>query len=116
MNESSIAPPYEQFVKRSEQARLVPVAGRFISDLDTPLTLFSKIYRDREHVFLFESMEGGEKWGRYSFIGFDPLLIFVSHESSLTVTRMFRGSTGDRAPYRKPCFIPAKTCQGYERL
>ncbi len=89
MNESSITPLYEQFVKRSEQARLVPVAGRFISDLDTPLTLFSKIYPDREHVFLFESMEGGEKWGRYSFIGFDPLLIFVSHESNLTVTRIF---------------------------
>ena len=89
MNELAISPAYDLFAERSEQSRLVPVAGRFISDLDTPLTLFSKIYRNREHVFLFESMEGGEKWGRYSFIGFDPLLTFVSTENRLTVTRIF---------------------------
>lgn len=86
MNESYISPTYEQFCKRSAQARLVPIAGRFISDLDTPLTLFSKIHQDREHVFLFESMEGGEKWGRYSFIGFDPLITFVSTDKNITIT------------------------------
>ncbi len=86
MNESNISPTYEQFCERSKQARLVPIAGRFISDLDTPLTLFSKIHKNREHVFLFESMEGGEKWGRYSFIGFDPLLTFVSTDSNITIT------------------------------
>ncbi len=89
MNESYISPSLDLFCERSEQSRLVPVAGRFISDLDTPLTLFSKIHQNREHVFLFESMEGGEKWGRYSFIGFDPLLTFVSKDSDISVTRIF---------------------------
>jgi anthranilate synthase component 1 len=86
MNESYISATYEQFCERSKQARLVPIAGRFISDLDTPLTLFSKIHQNREHVFLFESMEGGEKWGRYSFIGFDPLVTFVSTDNTITIT------------------------------
>ena len=91
MNESYISPTYEQFCKRSAQARLVPIAGRFISDLDTPLTLFSKIHQNREHVFLFESMEGGEKWGRYSFIGFDPLITFVSTDKNITITSISEG-------------------------
>ena len=67
---------FEQFCRRAESARLVPVSTSLIADLDTPLTLFFKINQDREHVFLFESMEGGEKWGRYSFIGFQPLVTF----------------------------------------
>ena len=55
---------FEEFCRRAELARLVPVSTSVIADLDTPLTLFFKINQDREHVFLFESMEGGEKWGR----------------------------------------------------
>ena len=74
------SPVPEEFNKRAHKARLIPVYCQIISDLDTPLTLFSKIHQGREHVFLFESMEGGEKWGRYSFIGFDPLVTFVSND------------------------------------
>jgi len=88
MIDPSISPSFELFTNRSEHSRLIPVAGRAISDLDTPLTLFSKIHRNRDHVFLFESMEGGEKWGRYSFIGFDPLLTIASTDSTLTITTM----------------------------
>ena len=57
---------------------LVPVHRTVIADLDTPLTIFAKVAEADPHAFLFESMEGGEKWGRYSFIGLDPLLTFTS--------------------------------------
>jgi len=80
-------PKLEEFEKRSGHSRLVPVYSEIIADLDTPLTLFSKIYEDREQVFLFESMEGGEKWGRYSFIGFNPLISFISRDTDVTITR-----------------------------
>ena len=73
------------FCRRSDQARLVPLSTSLIADLDTPLTLFFKINPDQEHVFLFESMEGGEKWGRYSFIGFQPLVSFACHGESVEV-------------------------------
>jgi anthranilate synthase component I len=66
-------------------AGLVPVHRQIIADLDTPLTLFAKVAQDNSHVFLFESMEGGEKWGRYSFIGFDPLVTFTSHGRDVTI-------------------------------
>jgi len=79
------------FKSRAEKFRLVPLSTTLISDLDTPLTLFFKINQDRSHVFLFESMEGGEKWGRYSFIGFQPLVTFASTDNTVQM------GYGDRA-------------------
>ena len=87
MNTQQIVPSFDEVSKKAASARLVPISSVLIADLDTPLTLFSKIYQDREHVFLFESMEGGEKWGRYSFIGFDPLVTFVSSGDIIHITR-----------------------------
>jgi len=64
---------------------LVPVYRTIIADLDTPLTVFAKVAGADPHAFLFESMEGGEKWGRYSFIGLDPLLTFTSAGSTARI-------------------------------
>lgn len=78
-------PDYKTFLSNAPQTGLVPVYRKIISDLDTPLTLFAKIAGEEEHIFLFESMEGGEKWGRYSFIGYDPLLTFSSKGNDITI-------------------------------
>ncbi|NLX17739.1 MAG: anthranilate synthase component I, partial [Desulfobulbus sp.] len=72
------SPEQQTFIELVRHFNLVPVYRTIIADLDTPLTLFAKIAGEDSHAFLFESMEGGEKWGRYSFIGFDPLLVFTS--------------------------------------
>ena len=72
------APAPHLFTEMIGQADLVPVSRTIIADLDTPLTIFAKVAGDATHAFLFESMEGGEKWGRYSFIGLDPLVTFTS--------------------------------------
>ena len=68
-----------------EQSGLVPVHRTIIADLDTPLTLFAKVVGRRSHGFLFESMEGGEKWGRYSFIGLEPLVTFTSRMDQVSL-------------------------------
>jgi len=44
------------------------------ADCDTPLSVFSRMYQDGQ-CFLFESAEGGEHWGRYSILGFDPMTV-----------------------------------------
>ena len=72
------APSQHSFAELIGQADLVPVHRTIIADLDTPLTIFAKVAGRDPHAFLFESMEGGEKWGRYSFIGLDPLVTFTS--------------------------------------
>ncbi|WP_420208938.1 anthranilate synthase component I [Candidatus Electronema sp. JC] len=80
-------PDLEAFSAMLAQAGLVPLHRTVIADLDTPLTIFAKIAGSERHAFLFESMEGGEKWGRYSFIGLDPLLTFQSKGGQITLTR-----------------------------
>ena len=46
----------------------VPLTRRVLADLDTPLSVYLKLAQG-PHSFLLESVEGGEKWGRYSIIG-----------------------------------------------
>ena len=84
------SPDYEKFCSHLSVAGLVPVHRRIIADLDTPLTLFAKVAKGHNHVFLFESMEGGEKWGRYSFIGFDPLVTFCSKGCDVEIEEISR--------------------------
>ncbi len=80
-----IIPESGEFCRRAAEKRLIPLSATIIADLDTPLTLFCKIFGDREEVFLFESMEGGEKWGRYSFVGFEPLALFSSRDRQVSL-------------------------------
>ncbi len=72
----------EQFA--SEGYNLLPVWKEMPIDLDTPVSLFAKIGKGR-YSFLLESLEGGERWGRYSFIGLRPLCIFRSKGRKVTV-------------------------------
>jgi len=78
-------PAPHAFAEMIGSSDLVPVHRTIIADLDTPLTLFAKVAGNDPHAFLFESMEGGEKWGRYSFIGLDPLLTFISRGEQVRV-------------------------------
>ena len=78
-------PGPKRFSEAAAVSRLVPVCREVVADLDTPLTLFAKVQEKHEHIFLFESMEGGEKWGRYSFIGYDPLITFESKSTQVKI-------------------------------
>ena len=51
---------------------VIPVTKEIYADISTPITLLRKISAISKRYYLLESIEGGEKWGRYSFIGFDP--------------------------------------------
>lgn len=53
------------------QYNLIPVVKEILADMETPVSVLAK-FASRERVFLLESVEGGEKWGRYSFLGVDP--------------------------------------------
>ncbi len=58
----------KEFEALARSGNLIPVVREILADLDTPLSLFRRL-DDGQHSFLFESVEGGEKWGRYSFLG-----------------------------------------------
>lgn len=52
----------------------IPVSKEFYADIITPITLLRRISGISKRYFLLESVEGGEKWGRYSFLGYDPIM------------------------------------------
>ena len=58
-----------QFNQLIEQGfNRIPVYRELLADLDTPLSIYLKL-ADASYTYLLESVQGGEKWGRYSFIG-----------------------------------------------
>jgi anthranilate synthase component 1 len=65
------SPTLEEFQKFATQGNLIPVTRRILADLETPLSAYRKI-RGAGESFLFESVEGGEHLGRYSFVGCNP--------------------------------------------
>ena len=65
------SPSHEEFLKLAQHGNLIPVTRRLLADFETPLSAYQKI-RGQGESFLFESVEGGEHLGRYSFVGCNP--------------------------------------------
>lgn len=77
-------PDYEAFTKLAKGGNLIPVYREILADTETPVTALMKL-ADRPHLFLLESVEGGEKWGRYSFLGADLLAIFRVRDHEIVI-------------------------------
>lgn len=69
-----VKPTLKEFKEKSKQGNLIPVYKEILADLDTPVSAYMKMCGG-EYSFLLESVEGGEKWARYCFLGFDPSII-----------------------------------------
>ncbi|MDH4183835.1 MAG: chorismate-binding protein, partial [Nitrospinota bacterium] len=76
----------DQFAKLATQGNLIPVYREIFSDLDTPVTAYIKLAAG-QYSFLLESVEGGEKWGRYTFLGADPSVIFTYKDRKVTIIK-----------------------------
>ena len=70
-----LSPSQDVFEELAHRGNLVPVVREVVVDLDTPLSIFRRL-DDGHTSFLFESVEGGERWARYSFIGVGSRAIF----------------------------------------
>ena len=79
-----LKPTLEEFKEKSRLGNLIPVYKEILADLDTPVSAYMKI-SGGEYSFLFESVEGGEKWARYCFIGCDPSIIVSIKGNEVTV-------------------------------
>ncbi len=74
--EPDISPDFGAFQAAYQKRQPILVHMRIINDLDTPVSAYIKLAKNRPYAFLFESVQGGEQRGRYSFMGFDPDLVF----------------------------------------
>jgi len=80
------SPNLEEYVALSREKNLVPVTREILADLDTPVSAFTKLDRG-DASFLLESLEGGETWGRYSILGFRPVVEFRSKGTEVEIRR-----------------------------
>jgi anthranilate synthase component I len=92
---------YEEFVELTQRGTFVPVVKEIIADLLTPVSAFLKIAEHSDYTFLFESVEGGERVARYSFLGKDPFLVLRARGGRTTIERSGTRTETDEA------FIPA---------
>jgi anthranilate synthase component I len=82
-----IRPDYKEFARLSRGATLVPVAKSISADLLTPVSAFLAVADGEPDAFLLESVEGGEKIGRYTFLGVRPFLRLESRGAEITIER-----------------------------
>ncbi|MGN0405442.1 MAG: anthranilate synthase component I [Bariatricus sp.] len=67
-------PDCNEILKFASDYDIIPICREIYADVVTPITLLRKIAAMSKRYYLLESIEGGEKWGRYSFLGYDPLM------------------------------------------
>jgi len=83
-----IAPKnYEDFLKEAEKGNVVPIVRVVLADLHTPVGAFLRVCGAAEQAFLFESIEGGERLARYSFLAANPFMTVRSRNSETIVER-----------------------------
>src|SRR6266404_4433935 len=86
-------PTASDFLELAREGNLVPVYREILADTETPVSAYLKIARG-DHGFLLESVQGGEKWARYSFLGSEPAAVFSSRGTTVTLR-------ADGAPERR---------------
>jgi anthranilate synthase component 1 len=80
-----IQPSLDEFVAHAREHSIVPVWTEVLGDLETPVAAFAKLVGD-EPGFLLESVEHGERWSRFSFVGRDPSATLLLRDGTLTVS------------------------------
>ena len=76
-------PSREAFLRLAREYTLVPVWREVLGDLETPVGVYRKLGAE-PNSFLLESVEHGERWGRYSFIGLNPFTVMTSRAGAVT--------------------------------
>lgn len=77
----------EEIKKYAGEYDIVPVKKEIFADIITPITLLRKIAAENKRFYLLESVEGGEKWGRYSFLGYDPVMRVSCSEREVVIEK-----------------------------
>src|SRR5216117_319609 len=98
------SPDPKEFLKLAGQGNLIPVTRRLLADIETPLSAYRKI-RGQGESFLFESVEGGEHLGRYSFVGCNPRAVIKQTGNRVDVIEggKVMEKFGVPAPGKEPC-------------
>ena len=64
---------------------IVPICSELLSDIKTPVQVLRSLMNVSEHCYMLESIEDNERWGRYSFLGFEPKFIITCSNGRMRV-------------------------------
>ena len=78
-------PEYEEAKQFETRYNMIPVCKEIYADIVTPITLLRRLKEIDSRYYLLESVEGGKRWGRYSFLGVNPLLQISCKDGYVTV-------------------------------
>src|SRR5512137_1483352 len=85
--EDMIQPSLSEIKDLAEKGTVIPVCKDILGDLLTPAAAYLRVAHGRRRVFLLESVEGGERLARYSFIGWDPFVVVRGLGTSISIER-----------------------------
>ena len=105
-----ITPDCETIQELAKTYSTIPVCKEIYADVITPITLLRKLAALSDRYFLLESVEGGEKWARYSFLGFDPVLRMTCTDGIVTIEE---GRTVREVATRKPLELVREVMRAY---
>lgn len=80
-----ITPNYQELKQLAKDYRFIPICKEIYADVVTPISILRRISNCSTKCFLLESVEGGEKWGRYSFMSFDPAIHIICKNNQIWV-------------------------------
>ncbi|HHV08922.1 MAG TPA: anthranilate synthase component I [Clostridiales bacterium] len=105
-----IRPSSNEIETLAKDYSIIPICKEIYADIITPITLLRKIAQISDRYYLLESVEGGEKWGRYSFLGFNPVVHVTCKNKEVTI------EDGERQVIRsdKPFEVLKKLLEDYK--
>ena len=72
-------------IAKNEEYKRIPISYELFSDIATPIEVLRILKGISKHTYMLESVEDSQKWGRYSFLGFDPLLEVTCQNSVVSI-------------------------------
>jgi anthranilate synthase component 1 len=108
----------EEFLKLTQKGNLIPVYKEILGDCLTPTSAYLHLAKKAKHSFLLESIEGQEKFARFSFIARNPSLIIRSKGNQAEIIRQVKGSfkTEKRTIKKSPLEIIRELMDGYKAV
>ena len=100
---------FETIAELAETYNTIPVCREIYADVITPISLLRRLAAVSKRFYLLESVEGGEKWGRYSFLGFDPVLRAVCRDGTVRLEGLYN----ETIPTENPMQVLRNILQEY---
>lgn len=106
-----VRPDFEQILAMHKQYSVIPICREINADLITPILVLQKLAAISKRYYLLESAESGERWGRYSFLGYNPSMRVTCKEKKVTVEK---GSSNTSFATENPIRVLREILQEYK--